>query len=278
MAYLLLVPLLYAAQSLFARAVQRAQLNLYAVGAVTYVCSAMIYAGRLARHQTAPEAVVVAGGIVLGALFAATYLVFVPTLADRGVSVMAAMCQLSALIPMVASLTIWHEHPTAVRLTGAVLCLIAMPMLALDKGVTDTHLTPRKVLLFLGMIVLNGGVLVCLKWFDEQDADPQFDGFMLVTFAVAAVVMAGLWPVYRGRLSRGVLGWGAATSVVYAGASLMIVQALKTYDGAVVFPFAEATALAMTVGYAAVFWREIPGRVGLAGIGLVTVAAVLVNL
>lgn len=278
MIYLLLVPALYAAQSVSARYVQRVNLNLYAVGAVTYLCSALIYAARFSLQPTAVEPLFLRAGVILGILFAATYLLFVPTLADRGVSVMAAMCQLSALIPMLASLTIWHEHPTPVRLTGAILCLIAMPMLTLDKGVTDTELTARKVLVFIGMIVLNGGVLLSLKWFDEQQAPQQFNGFMLLTFITATLVMAALWPVYRGVASRGVLCWGAASSLFYAGASLMIVRALKTYDGAVVFPFAEAMAVALTVGFAAFVWREIPGKVGLAGIALVTVAAVLINL
>ncbi len=278
MIYLLLTPLLYAAQSVVARHIQRVGLNLYAVGGFTYLFSALLYGLHVARWPVPLDPALLGAGVLLGLLFAATYLVFVPTLADRGVSVMAALCQLSALVPMVASLVIWHEQPTAVRLAGAVLCLVAMPLLALDKGVTDTELTPRKVLIFLGLVVLNGGVLLMLKWFDERGPQEQFSGFMLTTFTVATAVMAALWPVYRGVLNAATVGWGAGMSLSYAGASLMIVLALKTFEGAVVFPFAEATALALTVAFAAFFWREIPGKAGLAGIALVTVAAVLINL
>lgn len=278
MIYLLLTPILYAAQSVAARHVQRVNLNLYAVGGFTYLFAGLIYGALVVQRPMPLEPAVLVGGVLLGLLFVATYLVFVPTLADRGVSVMAAMCQLSALVPMLASLIIWHEQPTAVRLAGAILCLIAMPMLALDKGVTDTQLTRRKALVFLGMVVLNGGVLLMLKWFDERDAQEQFSGFMLTTFTVATAAMAVLWPLYRGVATAGVVGWGAGMSVCYAGASPMIVLALKTYEGAIVFPFAEATAVALTVAFAAIFWREIPGRGGLAGIALVTLAAVLINL
>ncbi len=278
MLYLLLTPILYASQSIAARHLQRVNLNLYAVGGFTYFFSALIYGALVARHPIPLEPAVVFGGVLLGLLFVGTYLVFVPTLADRGVSVMAAMCQLSALVPMLASLVIWREQPSLVRLTGAVLCLVAMPLLALDKGVTDTQLTRRKVLLFVGMVVLNGGVLLMLKWFDELGAQEQFGGYMLVTFVVATAAMAVLWPFYRGVASAGVVGWGAALSLCYAGASPMIVLALQTYEGAIVFPFAEATALALTVAFAAFVWREIPGRPGLLGIALVTLAAVLINL
>ena len=278
MVYLLLLPVLYAYQSVAARHIQRVNLNLYAVGGFTYLFSALIYAVVFALQPTPVQPLILHGGLALGVLYAATYLVFVPTLADRGVSVMAAMCQLSALIPMLASLAIWHERPTPVRLSGAILCLIAMPMLGLDKGITDTQLTVRKVLIFAGMVVFNGGVLLTLKWFHEQRASEQFTGFMLVTFIVATVVMALLWPAYRGRITRSVLPWGAALSFCYAGAALVLVMALRTYEGAVVFPFAEATAVALTVGFAALVWREIPGKAGLAGIAIVTVAAVLINL
>lgn len=278
MLYLLLIPVLYAYQNVASRFIQRVEINLYAVGAFTYLFSAALYGLVYGLHPTPLPAHVVVGGIILGLLYVSTYLLFVPTLADRGVSIMAAMCQLSALVPMVASLLIWHEHPTVVRLTGAVLCLVAMPMLTLDKGVTDTELTGRKIATFVGMVVLNGGVLLAFKWFDELHAGPLLAGFMLTTFVAATVAMAILWPAYRGRVTGPVLSWGGAMSLCYTGASLVIVLALKTYEGAIVFPFAEATAVALTVAFAAFAWREIPGQRGLVGIALVTVAAVLVNL
>ena len=277
MLYLLLLPVLYAYQSVAARHLQRVNLNLYAVGGFTYLFSALIYAVAFWLEPTPMQPIILYSGFALGVLYAATYLLFVPTLADRGVSVMAAMCQLSALVPMLASLVIWQERPTPVRLGGAILCLIAMPMLTLDKGITDIQLTVRKVLIFAGMVVFNGGVLLTLKWFHEQRVGEQFTGFMLVTFIVATVVMALLWPAYRGRVTRGVLPWGAALSLCYAGAALVLVMALRAYEGAVVFPFAEATAVALTVVFAAFVWREIPGKVGVVGIAIVTVAAALIN-
>lgn len=278
MIYLLVIAAFYAFQSVAARHIQRINLNLYAVGGFTYLFSALIFAGSYAAQSVPVQPLMLRAGLILGVLYPFTYLLFVPTLADRGVSVMAAMCQLSALVPMLASLIIWHEHPTPVRLTGAVLCLIAMPMLALDKGITDRQLTAGKVLMFLGMIVFNGGVLLTLKWFDEQQAPDQFAGFMLTTFSVATGVMALLWPTFGGRIVPGIVAWGAIMGLCYAGAPLVIVLALKSYGGAIVFPFAEATAVAMTVAFAALAWRELPGKVGLIGIGIVIVAAVLINL
>jgi drug/metabolite transporter (DMT)-like permease len=279
MLYLLLAPLLYAYSSLGARHVQRLCLNVYSVGAFNYVFSALVYA-ILYLRQPAPLAPhVLYGGAVLGALFAVTYLFFVPTLFDRGVSVMAALCQLSALVPMAGSLLIWHEQPTPVRWTGAILCLVAMPMLALDKGITDdSRLSWRRMFIFTGLVVFNGGVLLALKWFQELGQPRQFDGFMLTTFCTATVVMAICWPLYRGVLSRPVVFWGWAISLSYVGAAMMVVQALRLYEGVVVFPFAEATAVALTVAFAALVWKEIPGRLGLTGIAVVTVAAILINL
>jgi drug/metabolite transporter (DMT)-like permease len=279
MLYLLLTPLLYAYSSLGGRHVQRLGLNVYSVGAFNYVFSALAYAILYWLKPEPPAQHVLYGGVILGVLFAVTYLFFVPTLYDRGVSVMAALCQLSALVPMAGSLLIWHEQPTPVRWTGAVLCLAAMPMLALDKGITDdSRLSWRRMFIFTGLVVFNGGVLLALKWFQELSVPRQFDGFMLTTFCTATVVMALCWPLYRGVLSHPVVAWGAAISISYIGAAMMIVKALRFYEGVVVFPFAEATAVALTVAFAALVWKEIPGRLGLAGIGVVTVAAVLINM
>jgi drug/metabolite transporter (DMT)-like permease len=278
MIYLLLIPLLYAYSSVAARHVQRLNLNLYAVGGFQYLFSALVYGAVCLHSPQALSPLVIRGGVVLGLLYAVTYLFFVPTLEDRGVSVMAALCQLSALLPMLGALLIWHEHPTPVRWAGAILCLVAMPMLGLDRGLTDAHPTWRKALIFAGMVVFNGGVLLGLKWFQELAMPDQFGGLMLTTFATATVVMALLWPWYRGNFTRPVVLWGGAISVSYAGAALLIVQALRHYGGVVVFPFAEATAVALTVAFAALVWKEIPGRLGQLGIIVVTIAAVLINL
>jgi drug/metabolite transporter (DMT)-like permease len=279
MIYLLLAPLLYAYSSLGARHVQRLGLNVYSIGGFNYVFSALAYAALYWRQPEPLAAQVLYGGVVLGVLFAVTYLFFVPTLDDRGVSVMAALCQLSALVPMMASLIIWREHPTAVRWTGAALCLVAMPMLTLDHGITDdSRLTWRRAFIFAGMVIFNGGVLLALKWFEELNLPRQFDGFMLTTFSTAALVMAVLWRSFRGVLSKPVVAWGGAISIAYFGAAMMIVKALAFYEGVIVFPFAEATAVALTVAFAALVWKEIPGRLGQAGIAVVTVAAVLINM
>ncbi|MBU0607029.1 MAG: hypothetical protein KKI08_04045 [Armatimonadetes bacterium] len=278
MFYLLLIPALYAFQNLAARAIQRAHVNLYAVGGVTYLFSALIYAALFVLQPGPLDPLVFRAGLLLGLLYALAYLLFVPTLADRGVSIMAALCQLSALFPMAGAIIIWHEQPSLLRWVGAVLCLVAMPLLGLDRGITDTRLTWRKVLTFAGLVVFNGGVLLGFKWFEQLGRPDQFAGLMLTTFATAALTMALLWPAYYGTVSRPVLGWGLVCALCYAGAALAIVQALRHYEGVVVFPFAEATAVAMTVAFAALVWREIPGRAGFVGIAVVTVAAVLINL
>jgi len=278
MFYLLLIPAFYAFQNIAARHLQRVSLNLYAVGAFTYLFSACIYGGLYALHPLPVPPHVRLVALALGVLYAVTYLLFVPTLADRGVSVMAALCQLSALFPMAGAILIWHEAPTLVRWIGAGLCLVAMPLLGLDQGITDTSLTWRKILTFAGLVVFNGGVLLSFKWFEQLDQPQYLNAFMLTTFGVAAVVMAALWPFYRGVATRPVLGWGLACALCYAGAALFIVQALRHFEGVVVFPFAEATAVAMTVAFAAFVWRETPGKLGFTGIVIVTIAAVLINL
>jgi len=275
---LLLIPILYAYSSVGARHVQRLGLNLYVVGGLNYAFSALAYAVLYRLSPVPLSAHVIIGGVVVGACFVITYFFFVPTLFDRGVSIMAALCELSALVPMLASVVIWHERPTMVRLAGAILCLIAMPLLSLDQGITDTRLTWRKVGIFVGMVVFNGGVLVGLKWFDELKLPSQLNGFMLCVFTSATVLMALGWPLYRGRLGRGEAFWGAAISIAYFGAAPLIVLTLRHFEGVVLFPFAESSALAMTVAFAALVWREMPHRLGFAGIVTVIIAAVLINL
>ena len=167
------------------------------------------------------------------------------------------------------------------RWIGAGLCLVAMPLLSLDQGITDTRLTWRKVLTFAGHGRLQRRRAAELQVVRAIAAARQFNGFMLTTFGMATVVHgACCWPLLPRRRQRGRSSAGAARSAACAtpAAALIIVQALRIYEGVVVFPFAEATAVALTVAFAALVWREIPGKAGFAGIAVVTVAAVLINL
>ena len=54
--------------------------------------------------------------------------------------------------------------------------------------------------------------------------------------------------------------------------------ALDRLPGAVAFPIMQAGIMLVAAGFAALAWREQPGRLGLAGIAVAVAAVALINL
>ena len=72
--------------------------------------------------------------------------------------------------------------------------------------------------------------------------------------------------------------WGLLLGASNAIINILILATLDVLLASVMFPILAAVGLALTTTFAAVVWREIPGRLGWAGIGLAVLAVVLANM
>lgn len=278
MIFFLLAPLCFAAFSLIVRQSQRLNLDMLVVGAVNYVFAALVFGLLWGGQGVSAHPQVTPLGLVAGVIYVSGFFVLIATMRDRGVSLAAALMQLSVLIPMVASLLVWHEVLQPMRAAGALLCLVAMPLIVLDKGVTSEPLNWRRVVLFVGMFLMNGLALLCSKVFEVMGLPAQlyqFSALLFGTAGVGGVLVAVLW---RCRVTGPGLLWGVLLGLSNAGAVLCLIKSLQHYPGFVVFPVIAALSLAAVVIYAALVWREVPGKTGWVGLGLTVAAAVLANL
>ena len=278
MLYLLVTPFFYAGFSLGVRAGQRRGTNLLAVGAVNYFLAALVYLTAYLLRPVTPDPRVIALGLGVGVLYAFGFLLILPTMRDRGVAVVVAIMQLSVLVPASASIIIWNETPTALRAFGAGLCLLAMPLLALDKGVSRGRLTWGKGILFAALFLVGGCSQTGNKWFDEMGAPEQSAVYFICLFGAATVVSVLSWAAMRQKTKPDALLWGSVVGFSNAGAGIALITALRQYEGYVVFPLVQAMSLATVVIFAAAVWREIPGRLALAGIALAITASIVINI
>jgi len=206
----------------------------------------------------------------------------IPTMSDRGVSLMTALQQLSVLFPMAASLLIYREHPSLINALGAGLCLAAMPFLTLDKGVSGEGMTARKAAACVGLMVVNGVALTAAKIFNELNAPEMLNGYMAVLLATAALgcvpfAVHSLRAAPRRRYGRTTLGWGVYLGVLLAAGQLFMLLSLRHYPGVVVYPLSQASNVSLVTLVSLLAWRERPGTLGFVGIALAVAAVVLVN-
>jgi drug/metabolite transporter (DMT)-like permease len=277
MIYCLLAPFCFAAFSLIIRHAQRLQVDMLVVGAANYAFGAAVFAV-LALHQGLPPVPPVAGlGVLAGVIFVSGYFVLIATMSDRGVSLTSALMQLSVLIPMVASLALWHEALSTMKAVGAGLCLVAMPLIILDRGVSTAPLTWRRFTLSAGMFLANGLALLCSKGFQVLGHPEQLHAYSALLFGAATVGGVAVAARTRARVTAAAVGWGVLLGASNAGSVLLLIVALQHAPGFVVFPVVAALSLGLVALFAATVWREAPGKLGVFGLALTVAAAVLAN-
>jgi len=97
-------------------------------------------------------------------------------------------------------------------------------------------------------------------------------------FAVAAVLLCVTWIIGSRRISPRSVVWGILLGTCNILANLALLASLDRMPGAVVFPVLQAGIMIVAAGFAAVAWKEQPGRLGIVGIALAAGAVVLINL
>lgn len=265
--------------ALIMRHTQRRGRDQMAVMAVNYVVASSagfaLAHGVGAWHVSPPTLRI---GLVAGIIYVTTYVLILHSMELRGVAIANAVIRLSVLVPIVAAVVIWRERPDLVQQVGAALAVTAMPFLALDGTQRVAPLRKRQLALLIGLFLTNGAVLITSKWFHA--AAPPSENFMYfgILYGLSAVISWGLWLGWSRRCRPADVGWGALLGVVNILTGTTLLAALDALPGTVVFPVFAALGLALTTAFAAIAWREVPGRLGRVGIGVAICAAVLINL
>ncbi len=262
------------------RSAQRRHLDLLTVGLVNYAFAAAFYAawsfggGMLTAD---PRTVFI--GTIGGVFYAGGFLLMLGPMHWRGLGIVAALLGLSVLVPLGASLVIWHETLETVQIAGVALALLAIPLLSLDQGAANgLRLTWPMALGLSALLVVNGTAWSIQKWYHTTGLSAERPVYFIYLFGVAALVMLGTWVVSSRRLRGASVAWGMMLGSCNVLANLMLLAALDRLPGAVVFPIMQAGIMIVAAGFAALAWREKPGRTGLAGIAVAVAAVALINL
>ncbi|MGE5532011.1 MAG: hypothetical protein ACM3VW_07860 [Bacteroidota bacterium] len=262
--------------SLIIRHTQRLRHDQFAIMAINYLAaSAMGFAVAGSHLHPSPPTVGIA--IFGGIFFVVAYVVLIHSMDLQGVAIANAMARLSVLIPVLASIIIWHERPQLFEVLGGVLALTAMPLLSLDSNSKGGRLTRQQVPLLFALFVSNGLCVLSSKWFHTTGLEAERPLYFALLFLVAGLVALGCWLIWSRRCGWPELVWGMLLGVINLVTGLAVIRALDTLSGSVVFPVFAAVSLSLTAGAAAWLWKEVPGHRGRWGIAVATAAVVLIN-
>jgi len=277
---LVIATLFNAGFGIVVRDAQRRNLDMLTVGLVNYFAAAVLYLvwTRFDGVTTCdPRTVLI--GVIGGVTFAGGFLLMLGPLRWRGLGVVAALLGLSVLVPLGASLLVWHETLGGVQYLGVGLALLAIPLLSLDKGAANgLRLTGLMALGMAALFLVNGSAWTIQKWYHTTGLSGERPVYFSYLFGVATIVMFIAWLVKSRRFSGAGLRWGGLLGVCNVAANLALLWALDRLPGAVVFPVMQAGIMIAAAGFAALAWREHPGRLGAVGIAVAAVAVGLINL
>jgi drug/metabolite transporter (DMT)-like permease len=286
MLMLLLSTLMVAAFGLIIRWAQGRQANLWAVGALNYLVAALFHLTRWgaegAYPPTGPTLVI---GALAGLAYVGGYLFLFPLMRLRGVSVAAAVQQLSVLVPVIFSVIAWGERPSVTQAAGSALALAALPLLTwrptarqTQGGPPDRAAARRNIILLVGVFVINGCGALAMRGFQETGAANEESLYLAILFSVATAVSVAAWLPHRRESTRRDWAPGVTLGVVNAFSGIALLGALQRLPGVVVFPFQSAVSLLVVMACAWVVWKEQIRRQEAFGIALALGAVVLINL
>ena len=274
---LILGTLAYTLFAVTVRAAQRQSCNILAVGMVNYVTAATAYC-LLSADRQLPEPRIAMLGIVSGIIFAIGFVVLAQSLSRRGLSVTTGITQLAVLFPVLVGVSLYAERPNLLQAAGVACALAALPLLGMTRSpVKAAGGAGRAPGLTILQLLTAGSAMVMLQSFSHTGTADDRRVFFAVLFVTALVVTSAAWAIFERRLTRKDLAYGAVLGGWNAVHGFMLVGAMETLPGMVVWPVASASALMLSTLVGVKLWHEHLGRTGKIGLALALVAVICIN-
>ncbi len=212
-------------------------------------------------------------GIPSGLLYFLGLISIQRSIRESGVGITGAFSKSAILIPILVSVLLWHERPTAWQWGGIILTFVAIALSQSGKGSGQAKVGLSLILMFLAV----GSAELSNKVF-QQYALPQYkELFLFTVFFIAFLIATAALFLERGRPNMKEFVAGIAVGVPNLFSSYFLIQAFATLNASVVFPFYSAGSIALiTLGGVALF-GERPTRREYGAIAVVLAAIVLMG-
>ncbi len=166
------------------------------------------------------------------------YLFLFPLMRLRGISIAAAVQQLSVLVPITFAMVVWGERPQGVQAVGALLALASLPLLTIRPGQSrfDRAALPpqdrarerrRNLVLLAGVFLVNGCGALAMRGFQQVGPADEETLYLAILFSVAALVSLAAWWPHRRPASRRDLLPGVVLGVINAFSGIALLGALQ---------------------------------------------------
>ena len=231
----------------------KANISMLATNYVICLLLAAVYADfRLLPVSQPGFSLTAAMGAVNGVLYLAGFVLLQYNTRKNGVVLSSVFLKLGLLVPMVLSVFLFAEIPTALQWVGFALAVGAIILINYEKGAVRSG---GKILLVL--MLLSGGTSDAMsKVFEVYGPGTLANQFLLYTFAGAFVLAALLVLRNKERPDKYALLFGVLVGVPNFFSAKFLLMALDYLPAVIVYPtFSVATILTVTLA-GVCFFRE----------------------
>ena len=253
----------------------KANISMLAVNYVTCLMLAAIYAGFQVFPLQSPGFWGAVGmGAVNGVLYLLGFVLLQYNTRENGVVLSSVFMKLGLLVPMVLSVFLFAEIPTAVQWIGFVLAVGAIILINYEKG---TSFSGARLPLVL-MLLAGGSGDAMSKIFEELGAVAYADQFLFYTFVSAFVLCVLLVLRKKERPDKYALIFGVLVGIPNFFSAKFLLMALGQVSAVIVYPtFSVGTILAVTVAGVALF-KERLHKLQWVALAIILTALVLLNI
>lgn len=213
-------------------------------------------------------------GILGGVLFLVSFMLLQWNTRKNGIVLSSVFMKLGLLVPMVLSVTVFHELPTALQITGFCLALAAIVLINLKKGGQTGGVGWALVLLLL----TGGGADAMSKVYEALGAPALSNQFLFYIFAVALVLCLCLAVVKKERPGIRELLFGAAIGIPNFFSSKFLLRSLADLPAVVVYPSFSIGTILLTTLVGVCFFKERLGKLQWLALGAIVLALLLLNI
>lgn len=258
--------------------------NVVTVGAINYIVAAVWSVPLCLQSEIAGDITVsVVTGSILGGCYFAAYFFVIYAIQTIGAASTSVISALSILLPVGCGILIWNEQPNACQIIGVVFATAALllvggrpsqPPPESDRSGHKPWVAPFVLVAFF---VLAGSSRLAQEAFKHEGIPQHFPVFLTTAFVTASIPSVALLVARQRRVSRTEFAMGFAMGAANILQTQFILQALKSYDGFVVFPVSSAGGLMLITLMATGLLGERIDRRKALGIAIAVCALVLLN-
>lgn len=218
--------------------------------------------------------------IIIGLVFIVTFFLLSRSSQQAGISITAVASRMSVMIPVIAGFVIFKDKVSAIKLVGIGLAIFSFYLIFKPKGEVKLHW--RNIflpfLLFLGI----GTNDTMMKYIQFNYLTDDLTLFLTVVFFVAFIV--GLFfMLYRIIIDRDPFSYksilaGFVLGSFNFGSTYFFIQGMSYFESSLFFPVVNAGIVVLSSIIGLLFFKERLSRINWLGIGVATIAIMIITI